>query len=140
MKILHYIANMFLLSIIYFILFTLIYYFSVKYELISKHYTDLLHSYKYASSISFIFIIFLPIIIIPNINLWLSKLYDNKMINKKLLFINVLIIIPIPIIILKYIGIALYDPILINILFTQIISIIISFLIYTYNLKKIKIL
>ena len=97
MKILGYVVNMFFLSFMYFMLFSLTYYFSIKYHLISQNFTDVLHSNNYAGSISFLFIIFFPIALIPNVNLWLSKINKNKTINKKLLLINSILIVQLPI-------------------------------------------
>ncbi len=136
MQIIVYLLSKFFLGFIYSVLFILIYYFSINLNLLPKNFTDLIHFYDYAGSISFIFIIFIPIILIPNLNLILSRFYQNKKIHHNLLLINFLFIFLLPISLLKLINISFTDPIIINILIVQLISIIISIFIYLHSIKN----
>ena len=130
MNFIHYFKNIITISVIYYTSIITLFYLSIKLNIIPLNISNVLHNTYYAPSISFIILIFIPLLIIPIIILIVEKYYSIK----KNLFImylcNIIFISCIPIFILILAKVTPNSPIFMNIIISQIISIIANTIFY----------
>ena len=132
MKIIPYILKFLMTFIIYYIVFIFIYFNSIKYNILPKSITELLHYYKYAPSLSFIFLILIPIIFLPNIILILNR--KKKLLSfRGYIFVNNTIILFSPVLVFFILNINIFNPIFYNFCIVQIFSLCLSILIYFFK-------
>ena len=135
MFIIKYSIKIILISIVYYSSVLVLYYGLIKFKFLSNPSTDLLHSSDYAPSISFIMLILLPIVIIPNLIIFLNNLNKKKLVLFSTYKLNIFFISIVPTAALLFFKIPMSNPIFLNVIIIQLISIIISTLFF--NLFKI---
>lgn len=135
MFIIKYSIKIILMSIVYYSSVLVLYYGLIKFKFLSNPSTDLLHSSDYAPSISFIILILLPIVIIPNLIIFLNNLNKKKLVLFSTYKLNIFFISIVPTAALLFFKIPMSNPIFLNVIIIQLVSIIISTLFF--NLFKI---
>jgi uncharacterized membrane protein YhaH (DUF805 family) len=136
MIIIKFIYRMSVISIIYYATILFIYYCIVRLSLLPKENIDKMHNANNAPSISYFFLIFLPIILFPCLLISFKKFHNNKKELLMIFYLNIIFIVSMPIAILLFFKVPSLDPVVYNIIITQIISITtFSSLYYRYNKK-----
>ena len=132
MFILKYSIKIIFISIIYYSSILVLYYSLIKFKFLPNLLTDLLHNSDYAPSISFIMLILLPIIIIPNLTILTNNIYKKKVVLSNTYKLNILFISLVPITTLLFFNIPMNNPIFLNIIIIQLVSIIINTLFFKF--------
>ena len=121
-----------IISIIYYSSILVLYYSLIKFKFLPNLLTDLLHNSDYAPSISFIMLILLPIIIIPNLTILTNNIDKKKVVLSNTYKLNILFISLVPITTLLFFNIPMNNPIFLNIIIIQLVSIIINTLFFKF--------
>ena len=132
MFILKYSIKIIFISIIYYSSILVLYYSLIKFKFLPNLLTDLLHNSDYAPSISFIMLILLPIIIIPNLTILTNNIDKKKVVLSNTYKLNILFISLVPITTLLFFNIPMNNPIFLNIIIIQLVSIIINTLFFKF--------
>ena len=132
MFILKYSIKIIFISIIYYSSILVLYYSLIKFKFLPNLLTDLLHNSDYAPSISFIMLILLPIIIIPNLTILTNNIDKKKVALSNTYKLNILFISLVPITTLLFFNIPMNNPIFLNIIIIQLVSIIINTLFFKF--------
>ena len=132
MFILKYSIKIIFISIIYYSSILVLYYSLIKFKFLPNLLTDLLHNSDYAPSISFIMLILLPIIIIPNLTILTNNIDKKKVVLSNTYKLNILFISLVPITTLLFFNIPVNNPIFLNIIIIQLVSIIINTLFFKF--------
>jgi hypothetical protein len=136
MYLIKYCKKIIIISAIYYASIITLFYLTIKLNMVHSNISNTLHSANYAPSISFIIVIFLPLLIIPNIILSFEKYYSNKNTLFITYLMNVIFISCIPIFILILAKAPPNSPIFMNIIISQITSIIINTFFYKIYKKN----